>query len=192
MNAILAALSLLAGFTSAQEGVWTGDVSLLVAGKALNDRDWRPTDRQGELGIQSNFQRRDWPVAIAADLLVAESERTISANGFVRQRSRTSELDLGVRKLWRVGQGGIVRPYVGGGLALASGELEFFTPFASISDRDTGAGLWLGGGVLWTLSRAFNLGLDAKLSGADVRIFDDHKNAGGFHLGGVVGWHWGG
>ena len=135
-----------------------------------------------------NWQNREWPVALAADFLSSREDSSISRDGFTEQHARTSEVDLGVRKIWR---SGIVRPYLGGGVALASGEIDRTGPFGSISDQESGAGLWLGGGIAWTLSRAFNVGLDAKLSGARIRLLGDDVNAGGFHLGLLLGYHWG-
>ncbi len=169
---------------------WSGDVNLLLGAKRLDRDDWRPTERHGEFGFQANVQPPGWPVALAADLLGSRRDEPVSRGSFVKQRARTSELDLGARKIWRPGPR--TRPYLGGGLALVSGELEFAGPFGSTYDRDASAGLWLGGGVFWTLNSVFNVGLDAKLSSAGVRLFGDRKNAGGLHLGMLMGLHWGG
>lgn len=169
---------------------WRGDANLLLGLKRLDEGDWGPTDRQGELGVQADVQRSDWPVALAVDLLASGDDSAIDSRGFTEQRGRTSELDLGARKIWRPDEN--LRPYLGGGLALASSELELRGPFRTVSDSDSGAGLWLGGGAYWTLSRAFNLGFDAKLSHAGVRLFGDDRNAGGFHLALLLGYHWGG
>lgn len=184
--AVLAA-ALVAVDASAQ--VWRGDADVIVAGKALGHDDWGSVDHQGELGIQTDFQRGDWPIAIAADLLVSGKTASISSPGFTELRGNTSEFDVGARKIWRPDDH--LRPYVGGGLALVSGDLEFRGPAGTVSDHDSGVGLWLGGGVFWTLSRAFNIGLDAKVSHADVRLFGADKSAGGLHLGLLLGYHWG-
>jgi hypothetical protein len=180
-------LSLLAPPALAQPN---GDVNVLVAGKRLVYQDWKPTDRHGELGLQTNWGRHEWPIHAALDFLVSGADRDIFNPGFSRQRASTTELDLGVRKIWRPSPR--FRPYLGGGLAFISARLERTGPFGTISGYDDGAGLWLGGGVSWLLGKSLNLGLDAKLSGADVRILDERRAAGGFHLGVLVGWHWGG
>jgi opacity protein-like surface antigen len=183
------AAAVLAGAVSASGQTWTGNANLLLAGKRLDADQWQPTDREGELGLQTDFQRTNWPVAVAADLLAARSDASIAQNGFTEQRSRTSELDLGARKYWRPGPH--VSPYLGGGLALVTGELEMMGPGGTVSDTDSGAGVWIGGGIKWILSDVFNIGIDAKLSHADVSLFGSDKNAGGFHLGLLAGYHWG-
>jgi hypothetical protein len=165
-------------------------LNVLLAGKALDRDDWLPVAKQGELGLQTNWSPPDSPVALAADFLVSGRDRSGDFLGSTDQRGSTSELDLGVRKIWRPDSR--MRPYLGGGVAFVSAELEFTGPSGTRSDHDGGAGLWLGGGVFWTLSQAFNIGLDAKATGARVRLFGDDKNAGGLHLGVLVGYHWGG
>lgn len=185
-----AVLAVLAGTAPASGQGWSGDANLFLGAKALGEGDWGPTDRQGEFGIQTNLTGPEWPVSLAVDLLAAGNDEDVSSGGFTEQRARTSELDLGARKLW--GGDPVVRPYVGGGLAFATGEIERRGPFRTVRDRDSGVGLWLDAGLLWTLSRAFDLGFDAKLSTAEVRLFGDDKNAGGLHLGLLLGYHWGG
>ena len=186
--AVLAAT--VAGMPPAGAQTWRGDANLLLGMKGLRGEDWGPVDRQGELGVQTDFQRTDWPVALAVDLLASGTDASIDSRGFTEERGHTSELDLGVRKIWRADE--TLRPYVGGGLALASGDLEFRGPNGTISDQDSAAGVWLGGGVYWTLSRAFNLGFDAKATHARVRLFGADKSVGGLHLALLLGYHWGG
>ena len=185
------ALVFLALAVPSAAGGWNGDINLLLAGKTLHNDEWGPTRRQGEIGLQTNWQKSEWPLAFAADFLASGREHAvIDSGGFVEQNARTTELDLGARKIWRVGE--VLRTYFGGGLALVSGELELRGPLGAISERDNGAGLWLGGGVFWTLGSVCNLGLDAKISGAGVNVLGRRRNAGGFHLGALVGYHWGG
>lgn len=167
-----------------------GDVNVLVAGKHLDNGDWGANDSQGELGVMTNWQGPGWPVAAAADFLGSSDESSISRDGFTEQRGRTSEIDLGARKVWRPTPH--LRPYAGGGPALVSAELDRTGPFGRISDRDSGVGLWVDGGVFWTLGESFNLGFDTRLSAASVRLFGVDRNAGGLHLGVLAGWHWGG
>ena len=57
-----------------------------------------------------------------------------------------------------------------------------------VSDDNNGIGIWLNGGVYWTLSQHFNLGLDLRYSQADVTLFD--VDAGGTHAGVILGYHW--
>ena len=182
--------AVLGGAAESRGGGWSGDANILLAGKHLDNGDWGPTDSQGEIGLVTNWRGPSWPVALAADFLASSHDADISRDGFTEQRGKTSELDLGARKIWR--PDARMRPYAGGGLALASGELTRTGPAGTISDSDSGAGLWLDGGVFWTLSEAFNLGFDVRISAANVRLLGADRNAGGFHLGLLAGYHWGG
>ena len=182
--------ALLAGAKDAAAEGRNGDINLLIAGKSLDKDKWGPTDQQGEVGLLSNWQGRDWPVTLAVDLLAANRNASISSGGFTEQKAKTSELDLGVRKIWRTDAH--FRPYVGGGLALASAQIDKTGPAGTVSEHDNGTGIWLNGGVFWTLSTAFNLGFDVRLSGGDVRLYGVNRSAGGLHLGLLAGYHWGG
>ncbi len=189
MLAAALAAAILGGAAGARAEGWKGDANILLAGKHLDNGDWGPTDSQGEIGLITNWQGPQWPVALAADFLASSHDASISRDGFTEQRAHTSELDLGVRKIWR--PDARIRPFVGGGLGLLSATIERTGPFGRISDDDSGAGLWLDGGVFWTLSQAFNLGFDARLSGANVHLFGVDRNAGGLSLGVMAGYHWG-
>ena len=185
-----AILTILCGAGGARGEGWKGDANILIAGKHLDHDDWGETDSQGEIGLATNWQGPRWPIALAADLLASSRDTSISRDGFTEQKGSTSELDLGARKIWRPDPS--LRPYAGGGLDLASAEIERTGPGGRISDRDSGVGIWLDGGFMWTLSEVFNLGFDVRLSGAQVRLFGRDVAAGGLHLGLLAGYHWGG
>jgi hypothetical protein len=159
---------------------WTGNVNFFLGGKTLED-EWEPAEDQVELGIEVDFRQNNWPVNIAIDLLVAAGEGDLFGVNF---ESRTSELNIGVRKIWD--KSTHLRPFIGGGVSFISGEFEGL----SISDDDSAMGLWLGGGLYWALSEHFNLGLELKFSSAEITIFDVDVNAGGGHFGLLIGYHW--
>ena len=101
--------------------------------------------------------------------------------------AETSELNIGVRKIWD--QSPNVRPFIGGGLAFINAEAKGSGLGVTVSDDDTGTGIWIGGGVYWTLADHFNIGLEAKYSDAEVTIFGVDAEAGGTHFGVLVGYH---
>ena len=150
---------------NAHAGGYTGNVNFFLGQKSL-DSD-------------------DWPVNVAIDILVSADEATELG---IRFESITSEINGGVRKIWEV-SGSSFRPYIGGGLAIISAELEG-TSFTTVSDDDSSLGIWLNGGVYWTLGRSFNLGLDLRYSRAEVNIFGVDVEAGGTHAGLILGYHW--
>jgi len=188
------------------------NVNFVLGEKRLDAADWPIGDDQLSLSLLSTFGPRAWPVQMAADLLVsgAGSRSTIySGPGMAIQGNEliqsTVELDLGVRKIWRTGR---ARPFAGGGLAVIAAQQEFnlfppapfgiegnrldrFPPI-EVSDDDEAPGVWIDGGVFWRLGRRCNIGIEARYSRAEVRLRSRDVQAGGFNLGLLLGWGWGG
>jgi hypothetical protein len=81
---------------------------------------------------------------------------------------------------------------VGGGLAVIGAGREFVVGSLSLSESDSAPGVWADGGVFWRLGKQFNIGIDARFSSATVTIDGEDVQAGGFHLGLMLGWGWGG
>jgi len=199
-----------------------GDVALLIGQKDL-DLDLNPSDPfdallgpledQSEFGVMFNFSGDGWPVSLAVDVLLADDDVTGSYSYYypgygtvtadVKFDVQTIEINVGVRKQFGEGK---FRGYVGGGGdfitldADASATLTavgFPTITDSESDSDSGFGYWLNGGFIAQVGQKVNVGLDARLTGADLEIFpepgfDDSFDAGGFHIGAFVGFRWGG
>lgn len=170
-----------------------GNVNIFLGEKELDTTDWAsPYDQQGEFGVLIDFGNEYWPVNFAIDLL-GSSKQTDYWDGY--QEVSTSEIDLGVRKIFDL-EGTLVHPYVGGGLALVSARYEdvyyYFDPVCGYvcSDEDSGLGVWLNAGFYVTLGQSFNLGLDLRYSEADVTVLGTTVNAGGMHAGLLLGYHW--
>lgn len=179
---------------ASQQTDWTGNVNFFLGSKTLDDDDWDPLEEQGEFGIKVDFKQRSWPVSIAIDYSYSSDDDDLLIwdpfLGFVDLdvEGNTSELSFGVRKIWD--HFPIVRPFIGGGIAFIGAEIEESAFGYSISDDDTAMGIWIGGGVYWTVSEHFNIGLDLKWSKAEVTLFDEDFEAGGTHFGLLIGYHW--
>ena len=179
---------------AAQQTDWTGNVNFFLGSKTLDEDDWEPLEDQAEFGIKVDFKQQSWPVSIAIDSSYSSDDGDLliwdSFLGFVDLdiEGNTSELSLGVRKIWD--HFPIVRPFIGGGIAFISAEMEGSAFGISVSDDDTAMGIWIGGGVYWTISEHFNLGLDLRWSKAEVTLFDEDGEAGGTHFGLLIGYHW--
>ncbi|MDA8142075.1 MAG: outer membrane beta-barrel protein [Desulfobacteraceae bacterium] len=187
--AILAMVVLL--LTGYGASVWaadfTGNVNVFVGKKYLDDDDWGDLDHQTELGLKVDFAQRRWPINIAIDLLGSSDSETIDG---VNYEGKTTEFCVGVRKIFQVDKTGLFNPYIGGGLAFVRAELEQSYRSYYQSDDDTNLGIWLNGGIYFTLSQHFNIGLDLRYSKAEVTLFDTHGEAGGTHIGLILGYHW--
>lgn len=172
------------GSDSSPDG-WTGNINFFLGAKVLDEDDWEPVEEQAEIGFLLDFKRKSWPVSIAVDLLGSYAEDEVYG---VDIEARTSELCFGVRKIWDSFEH--VRPFIGGGIAFIWAEIEGESWGLSVSDDDTAPGIWIGGGVYWTLAEHFNIGLQARWSKAEVTLFDVDGEAGGGHFGFFLGYHW--
>jgi hypothetical protein len=190
---ILAALLTAAavrGAAGARAELVGADLNILLGEKFLSYTDWGPNDRQGELGVLTNWQRRGWPVAIAADFLAASREAAIGETDYTNQHARTFEFDLGARKIWK--PTGSLRVFAGGGPTLAYSYLNNLSGNGKTSSSDSGEGYWVDCGAFWAFDEVFNVGIDGRYSNATVRIYGLDRNAGGLHVGLLAGYHFGG
>lgn len=168
---------------AAEENKWTGNANIFLGAKALDEADWRPANEQGEFGIEGDFRRQNWPVSIAVDYFSASGRGTISgySSGEIEMESRTSELNLGIRKIWDAFPH--ARPFLEGGISFARASARISIPGDSIEDSGGGTGAWLGGGIYWTPAESFNIGLELRSSAAKANIFGFDTTAGGGHFG---------
>ncbi len=164
---------------------WTGNVNFILGTKTLDSDDWGTFDEQAAFGVLVDFKQNNWPISIAIDMLGSLDKETVSG---IETEGNTSEFDIGVRKIWEV-SGSSIRPFIGGGLAFINAELKTSTP-VTVSVSDSGTGIWLNGGVYWTLGQHFNLGLQARYSKAEVSFSGFDVEAGGIHAGLMLGYHW--
>lgn len=162
----------------------TGNVNLFLGAKELDEDDWAPVESQGEVAVEFDFRERSWPVNMVVGLRNAQEEGEALGLDF---KSMTSEVSLGVRKIWESPQP--IRPYIGAGLALIHAEIEASDGFSSVSDEDKAPGIWIGGGLYFTLAQHLNLGVDLRISAAEVTIAGVDVEAGGVHLGLLLGYH---
>ncbi len=171
----------------------TANVNFFLGNKSLDEDDWADIDQQPEFGALMSFGGSDWPVHVAVDVLGSTKEKTVfelstefgDLSG--KLTGTTTEVDLGVRKVWALGK---VRPFVGGGIAIINGEVKFEVGDVSISTDDTGTGAWVDGGVFWRLGKHFNIGVEARFSRAQISLEGIDVEAGGSHLGMILGFGW--
>jgi opacity protein-like surface antigen len=185
---VIAIIGLVPAASHAQ--FWTGNINFFLGSKKLKSSDWAPVEDHGQLGILVDFKQDTWPVSIAIDLLFSFEDEVVFDPffGAFKLEAETTELNVGVRKIWD--QFSIMRPYVGGGLAYINAELTASTFGVIASQDDSSLGYWLNGGIYWTLARSFNVGFDVRYSRAKVTLFGTEVEAGGGHVGLLVGYHW--
>jgi hypothetical protein len=66
------------------------------------DDNWAPAQNQFEYGlVDLDFQREDWPISIAVQVLLTYSDQVPEIEGVSGDYSGTYEFNLGLRKIWR-------------------------------------------------------------------------------------------
>ncbi len=164
---------------------YSGNVNFFFGEKELDD-EWEPVEEQGEFGIMVDWKKVGWPVSIAIDFFGSSEEDNILSVGV---EGKTSELCFGIRKIWEPTTH--MRPFLGGGLTIISAELEI-GPF---NEKEPAVGVWLVGGVYFTPSEHFNIGVLMRYSDADEVTFragslEYDFDVGGTHAGLILGYHW--
>jgi len=183
LSTLLILLSIsITSLASAQSDA-TNNAQLFLGAKAL-DKYWEPADEQDEFGILADFHEDSWPVGIAIGYFRAKGESDPA--GFME--TKTTELQIGIKKVWN--NSNTVHFSLGGGLTFAS--LEASIPVLSITEDDSGIGIWLSGAIYWTIGENFDIGLQAMSSAAEGEYVSGTETAeiGGGHFGFTVGTHW--
>ena len=176
--------------SAAEAGEYTGNFNGSLGNKSLDDKDWQDVDSQGTIGFIADFKKDSWPVSLSIDAFISAGDDVSSDEldlDFPEVDASTSGIHLGVRKIWNLEQY-TFSPYIGGGLAFVSGSQERMVGGETKDESDTATGVWLGAGVYWRPYESLNLGLDIRYSQADVTLFEEDVNAGGFQTGIFVGY----
>jgi len=179
-------LALLTIPASAHPGSWTGNINIFLGMKYLDSDDWMEEfQEQAEAGILFDIKKIDWPVCVVFESMYSIGEEEIQGIDF---EVSTSEILLGIGKTWV--PNATIRPYLRVGINYALLEQkDRFVPSSDTLD-ESGTGFAISGGIYWTMSQHFNLGLSARYSKSTIDMGDSKVEAGGTHSGLVIGYHW--
>ena len=177
---------------TAAGGQWTGNINGFIGSKTLDEDEWDPLDQHGELGVRLDFApTANFPVNFVIDLYASGTNEAYSDTrfgGFADVDAATSEFAIGFRKYMPVHKTTII-PYVGAGVVSIAAKIEADDGVLTYEDDDSGGGLWLEGGVVWTVKH-LNLGVGIRYSEAEATLFGEDLEIGGFHAGLIAGYHW--
>jgi opacity protein-like surface antigen len=162
-----------------------GNINLLLGQKSPDEENWDSAEDHGEVSLDLMWRDDRWP--IFANIYFSSAFYDNAQNAvFDVYDAWTTELGLGVKKVWDVGS---VHPYVGVGLASITGEIDYQDPSLG-EDRGGAAGLWVGAGAFVRLGERINLGLGGRYSSAEAEIYFDDTELGGLSISGILGWAW--
>jgi len=164
----------------------TGNINGYLGVKQLDHDDWDPVEGHGAIGVLFDVQPPGWPVALAINLILSGATDEDDGTG-IDTTGTTSELQIGVKKVWFTP--GATRFALAGGVDLVGASREIDINGVTTDDDDGGLGLWASAALYWTFG-AFNIGPQVTWSTAQVELFDQEVDAGGIHLGVLLGYHW--
>lgn len=170
----------------AQASDWTGNVGGSIGSKNLDDDDWPSLDSMGSVGFLVDIKKQGWPVSITYDLIASGDTHK---RGDTKDEAYTLENHFGIRKTFELTDSDM-RPYIGGGVTVISAEIKSKTAGVSNKDDDDATGYWLGAGWYVGVSDNIDIGFDVRYSEAEVTIFDQDREAGGFHYAANASYHW--
>jgi opacity protein-like surface antigen len=169
---------------------WTGNINFVMGSKSLDEDDWKPLEAQAEFGVNFDFGSKSWPIRFDIGYLKSSDEVDIYDSFYditLNSEASTSELRLGVKKIWEPTL--TMRPYVSGGLAMINAKIKTSALGFSDSEDDSAVGLYVNGGIYWTVASSFNLGFELGYSKAKVTIYGYDAEAGGGHALLLAGYH---
>jgi len=136
-------------------------IALYFGERHLDEDDWEPVDEQVTLGIEYSHESPGSAVGFEVGVMGSTDDDAIGA---VDVEARTGEIYGGIHKTFG---DDIVRPYVGGGLAMIRVEADF----GPGDDDDASFAGYVHGGLAVAASEAFHIALDLRfLLGSDVDI----------------------
>jgi hypothetical protein len=160
-------------------------VSGFIGTKNIDDSGWKQHEDQVEVGVAIDIKPIRWPVSVVAGLYGSLDFDDSDDDAYKNDRGTTTEALLGLRKTWTI-NGTKLHPYVASGLTYVTGELKV----AGDTQKDSTLGYWYGTGIYWTAFQHFDIGVEARYSEAEIKLFDRDVDAGGTHLGLVLGYTW--
>jgi hypothetical protein len=157
---------------SAPPAVRENHISLYAGQRNLDEDDWSPVDEQLTIGVEFSQEQPENMIGWEVGFMGSNDKDHISGT---EVEVSTGEVYGGIRKTFGTG---VVRPYVGGGLAF----IHLDADVTGIGDDDdSSAAGYVHGGVAFALSESFFLGLDLRvLFGSDLEIagFDTDADYG--------------
>jgi hypothetical protein len=201
------------GFQSVDSDDWSTNSAALALDDEIGDAAVSVDQARG-FGVTAAFGPRSWPVAFyvglltgsgddgfrkSSDITIMDSAGTVS--GKARLTVKLQELRVGADKSWEVLPN--IRPYVAGGLSVikAKGEISVASGEEvadlnisnsaswSTEDDDRAFGMWLGGGVSWTMPNDYDIGFEVSYTRATATLWGEDMEAGGINYGLFLGYH---
>jgi len=185
---------------------WSANANVFLGAKLLDEDDWGQFDDQFELGASADFKGKNWPVSLTAVLSYSGDSDSDYDDTWNDDRYRytnyvedayTFEFNLGVKKIWEFVPSWKVSFAAGGTIIYGAVETTWEDNLDGYSkhtekEGDVGFGYWGAVASYKTIFRHLNVGIDVRYSNAEIELYHKDREAGGVHVGVMVGYCWGG
>jgi hypothetical protein len=157
----------------APPGPWTGNVAVLIGGRAFDESVWEPVEDQVAVGLEADFRPARSPLGI--EVGVQGSNGYDSGSFGVDIDASSGELYAGPRLTLDAGG---VHPYAGAGVTFLAVDVEGFSGNVFVRDDDAAIGAYAHAGLYVNVTHAFNIGFDVRaVFGTDVDLFGADSDA---------------
>ena len=183
---------------------WSANANGFVGVKLLDEDDWGQFDDQFELGASADFKQKHWPFSLTAALSYSgdsDSDYDDTWNDdryrytYYGERAYTVELNLGIKKIWEFVPTWKISFAGGGTILYGAVETTWEDNLAGYyrdteEEDDVGFGYWGAVAVYTTIFSHLNVGVDVRYSKAEIKLYNKDREAGGIHIGLMVGYCW--
>lgn len=163
-----------------------GNVNGTIGSRSLDEDEWEPLDRQPTIGVLADFQIGQTPLYIATGFQVSADDDEVAPG--VDATAAVVDLSAGLKLM---STQGVLRPYVGLGIASVGVAVELDGAGVDEDDDDQSFGAYFGGGAILRIGRHFNLGADLRwIRGTDIELFEAETDADSFVASVLIGYGW--
>ena len=162
----------------------SGHIGGFIGLKTMDSSDWPDLDNHFAMGVIFDIKKDSWPISIVLDITDTGDKHKHDG---MEDLGHTSELHFGIRKIF-INQDSKLQPYLEGGVASIYAEQEFEVNNTTMKQDDSDTGIWLGAGMYYEINPKFVLGLDVRYSEAEITLFNEELDAGGFYTGVTGGY----
>lgn len=159
----------------------------VLVGKRTMDDDWEPLQKQDALGIEFSSQAEGAAAGFEFGIQKSSDDDDFSIGGpyAVNVEASTLEIYGGVRKTWNTEPGEQLRPYIGAGISMVTGEVSAFGQTLD----DSTVGVYAHAGVAFQVAETFSIGFDFRLMPqADLDIEGVDFDSSYSQMALVLGW----
>ena len=161
-----------------------GNLNFVFGQKRVNEQDWLSSD-PGIVGIDVMWGDDRWPVMIQAYFAGSGASGSNAFDESVNEY--TNEFGIGLAKVWAVGH---FHPYLSGGGATITINVDRAPVDGDVYASSSGAGGWASSGGFFRLAHRINLGAFARYSVANATLEGSNRSLGGWQYGLILGWAW--